>query len=515
MIEIPPVFLDRMQHLLGDEFPAFLETYTQPPVNGLRVNTLKITPQALQKRVPFSLEPVAGVPAGFRLPEEHQTDTFHVGIPFTPGKNPYHAAGLYYLQEPSAMCVAEILAPQPGEIILDLCAAPGGKSTHLAALMQNEGLLIANEIHPRRVWELAENLERCGVRNAVVTNASPERLAQKIGPVFDRVLVDAPCSGEGMFRKSKAARQDWSPDLVQRCMLRQHAILDQAAKLVRPGGWLVYSTCTFNPQENEQVIATLLAVNPHFELVESRTIPGSQNGHPDWLPGGATNPELVKATRLWPHSWPGEGHFITLLHQPGPGAGSKKEENNTSIQDWTAWRTRKKQPGLPKAVIQAWKLFLSSSLQGQNLEQLDDPQALSLVGSYLYLIANYLPNLKGMPVIHPGLWLGSLTKGDKDYQVRFEPSHALAMALDGESPTPLLKPAEDQWGIRCQNMLHLALDEPDLVKYLRGEILTLSGEREVLTPGWVLVTVAGFPIGWGKFTQGRLKNYYPRGLRWV
>ena len=263
---IPPAYLQRMQHLLGDQYPAFLAACAQPAVAGLRLNTLKISPQEFQSISPWPLSPLPWSVAGFALPSAAQ-----------PGKHPYHAAGLYYLQDPSAMAAAEVLAPRPGERVLDLAAAPGGKSTHLAALMQNQGLLVANEIHPQRAWDLAENLERCGVQMACITNETPARLAQAWGGMFDRVLLDAPCSGEGMFRKSERARGEWSPEHVAACATRQGGILNEAARLVRPGGWLLYATCTFAPQEDEQTIGQFLQAHPEFAL---EAIPGTAGLHP-------------------------------------------------------------------------------------------------------------------------------------------------------------------------------------------------------------------------------------------
>ena len=236
MEKLPPAFLKSMKNLLGEEFQSFLDSFKQPATTGLRVNTLKISPRELRERVPYGLTPLPWSPAGFRLSETQPG----CDQP-SPGKHSYHAAGLYYLQEPSAMAVAEAIEPQPGEHILDLCAAPGGKATHLAALLGNRGLLMANEIHPGRVWELAENLERWGAQNVVITNESPKRLADKLGAFFDKVLVDAPCSGESMFRKSVTARLEWSPQVVRSCAKRQSVILKESVRLVRPGGLLVYS----------------------------------------------------------------------------------------------------------------------------------------------------------------------------------------------------------------------------------------------------------------------------------
>ncbi len=271
--ELPPRYLRRMETLLGSEYPLFLDSHSAPPHAGLRVNTLKITFQDFESLAPFALRPVPWCPTGFLVLPGQQ-----------PGRHPYQQAGLYYLQEPSAMAVAEALAPRPGERVLDLAAAPGGKATHLAALMRNEGVLVANEVHPARAWDLAENLERCGVRVATVTNESPERLTTRFRGYFDRVLLDAPCSGEGMMRKSETARRQWSEELVQGCAARQEKLLPLAAQALRPGGSLVYSTCAFSPEENERVIASFLRAHREFELVEIDARPGyaarGRNGAP-------------------------------------------------------------------------------------------------------------------------------------------------------------------------------------------------------------------------------------------
>jgi len=266
--EIPVAFLERMERLLGGEYPAFLASYDERPSVGLRVNTLKIAPEVFRQIAPFELTPVPWCAAGFTIVEGD----------VEPGKHPYHPAGLYYLQDPSAMAVAELLDPQPGERVLDLASAPGGKATHIAAKMQGQGLLVANEIHSKRAWELASNLERWGVANVAITHETPERLAERFEGFFDRVLVDAPCSGEGMMRKGTAARIEWAPELIRGCTFRQADILEHAARLVRPSGWLAYSTCTFNPEENEGTVSHFIAARPDFELVEPPRQPGFTPG---------------------------------------------------------------------------------------------------------------------------------------------------------------------------------------------------------------------------------------------
>ena len=369
------------------------------------------------------------------------------------------------------MTPAEIMAPHPGERLLDLCAAPGGKSTHLAALMQNQGLLISNEIHPGRVWELAENLERWGVCNAAITNETPERLAQHFGAFFDRVLVDAPCSGEGMFRKSAAARQDWSLALVQGCAARQGEILRQAARLVKPGGWLVYSTCTFNPTENEEVIGKFLNESSgiyRFELGEPPRRLGFSSGKPEWMVN--PQPELDRAVRLWPHHAPGEGHFVALM------------KNASSSDPLNVGDLRKKWNRCDPAARKLVETFCGAAL---NISF--DPERLAQVGSYLYLLPQGLPGLSGLKVAHPGWWLGTLKKG------RFEPAHGLALGLKKGD---------------ARQSLDFQADDPRLAAYWRGETLASAGED-----GWLLVCVDGFPFGWGRRAQGIVKNYYPKGLR--
>ncbi|TGV24161.1 RsmB/NOP family class I SAM-dependent RNA methyltransferase, partial [Mesorhizobium sp. M00.F.Ca.ET.186.01.1.1] len=291
---LPGLFTERMKNLLNQEFAAFLASYDQPVTHGLRVNPLKVAREQFLSRSPFTLEPVSWCVNGFRYQDQER-----------PGKHPYHAAGLYYLQEPSAMSAAEALDAQPGERILDLCAAPGGKSTQLAAGLNGQGLLVANEIHPVRVKALAENLERCGVKNAVVTNETPEKLQERFPQFFDKILVDAPCSGEGMFRKLPEAIEDWSPDKVTECHLMQQDILDAASAMLKPGGTLVYSTCTFAPLENEQSLVDFLTRHPEFTVVELPEPEWFAPGQPDWA-----NPRcepLGKTARLWPHLLQGEG----------------------------------------------------------------------------------------------------------------------------------------------------------------------------------------------------------------
>jgi NOL1/NOP2/sun family putative RNA methylase len=456
MIELPPAFLERMQRLLGEEYAAFLESYQQPTCAGLRVNTLKITPGAFQTISPFPLSPVPWCPSGFTIDYKQQPP---------PGKHPLHAAGVYYLQEPSAMAAAELLRPHPGERVLDMAAAPGGKTTHLASLMTGQGTLVANETHPQRVWELAENLERWGARHCVLLNETPERLAGPFRDYFDKVLLDAPCSGEGMFRKSDVARREWTPQHVVGCAVRQSAILKETALLVRPGGVLAYSTCTFAPEENEAVIARFLSEQPQFELMETpATFPGAEPGRPEWVQ--IDEPSLRNAVRFWPHRMMGEGHFIAVLRRKEIAAHMRHRP----------WRA----PLISNEAANLLKDFATANL----LEAFDN-SSLAQIGSYVYSIPEGLPDLGGLKRIHTGLWLGIVKKE------RFEPSHALAMTL------------------RLGSVQQDVPVEPDeAAAYLHGETLQRSGPD-----AWVLVSADGFPLGWGKRVKGVVKNYYPKGLR--
>ena len=300
---LPEDFTAKMKRLLkDDEYHQFMNSYNESKTHGLRVNTLKVEIDHFFKSSPFHLERIPWVESGFYYVPEAR-----------PGKHPYHEAGLYYIQEPSAMAAGELAAPKPGERVLDVCAAPGGKTTHLAAKMQQQGLLIANEMYPARSKVLSQNVERMGIRNAVVMNEKPGRLAEMFNGFFDRILVDAPCSGEGMFRKAPETCEQWSVANVARCAVRQLDILKDAAVMLKPGGRLVYSTCTFSPEENEGVIDTFLKEEPIFEVEQIHTYEGFDSGRRIWVPEG--DESLDKTIRLWPHHLKGEGHFFAILRK--------------------------------------------------------------------------------------------------------------------------------------------------------------------------------------------------------
>ena len=448
-----------MRTLLDAEADTFLASLEKPAEVGLRVNTLKCLPEQFEELSPWPLKHVPWCGAGFSLDENE---------PVRPGLHPLHRAGVYYLQEPSAMAVAEAVSPKPGEWVIDLAAAPGGKATHLASLMENQGLLVANEVTRGRVRALGENLERSGARRALVTSSSVAQLAAQWDAVFDKVLLDAPCSGEGMFRKSEAALSQWSESLISSCAARQDELLAEASQLVKPGGVLVYSTCTFAPEENEAVVSTFLRETPGFGLEALPFSDGVQPGRPDWLAKPA--PGLERTARFWPHLVAGEGHFVAKLRRvDGP---------ETNVKPATFAPP-------PRQARNLWETF-----SRETFAENPPPDApLTLRGDTLYALPEVLPDLAGVQTLRTGLWLGTLRKN------RFVPSHALALAL-----TP-----EELGGART---LELAVGAPELTRYLQGDVLDAPGED-----GWLLVTVSGFALGWGRRSQGTVKNFYPKGLR--
>lgn len=472
-MRLPEQFVQRMERLLGqEEYQDFLGSFNLPRYYGLRVNTLKISVAEFLKQSPFELEPVPWTQDGFYYREGAR-----------PAKHPYYFAGLYYIQEPSAMAPAALLDIQPGDRVLDLCAAPGGKSTQAAARLGGQGLLVSNDISAERLKPLSKNLELFGVTNGVILNETPDRLRQRFLDFFDKILIDAPCSGEGMFRKDEEAARSWGVHSVEVCVGRQRDILQQVADMLKPGGMILYSTCTFAPEENEGSIGKFLADYPDFELVEIPKAHGFAPGRPEWLQQVGwtqwTNPELTKTTRLWPHKVRGEGHYLALLRK-------RPEAAKQMVSPGNGKPTKGKKMVVPKVdprQLQDFFAFVENNLQ------LPLVGPFTLYGDHLYQNPQDLPDLAGLKVMRPGWYLGMLkTK-------RFEPSHALAMSL---------KPEQVK---RCVN---LPTDSPLVVKYLKGESLELDGER-----GWTLVTVEGYPLGWGKQVDGILKNYYPKGWRWV
>ncbi|MDQ1909749.1 RsmF rRNA methyltransferase first C-terminal domain-containing protein [Paenibacillus sp. GD4] len=452
-ITLPQAYQEQMRRLLGGESDAFLATYGHPRTQGLRLNPLKSAEAAVElMKERFGLEPVPWCENGYYYEEESR-----------PGKHPYHAGGLYYIQEPSAMSAVELLSPQPGELVLDLAGAPGGKSTQIGGKLRGEGLLIANEIHPVRAKSLAENIERMGIANAVVVNAAPDQLAERFPSFFDRIMVDAPCSGEGMFRKDPEAIQEWSPEHVAMCAARQLDILPAAITMLKPGGRLGYSTCTFNEQENEQVIEALLKQFP--QLVLERT------------------------ERIWPHVHRGEGHFVAVLRL----AGEPPEVIPADEGKERPARGKRGAARPEEAAMKLFQAFAEACLSKEFSLAAGEPL---LFGDQLY----WLPapagsgfgaaSLKGLKVLRPGLHLAEVKKD------RIEPAHALALSLHSASSL-------------AKQVLPLRESSPETTQYLRGEQLESGKQGQ----GWIIVAVDDVPLGWGKQTGTQVKNHYPKGLR--
>ena len=430
MSALPEAFVERMSQVLGAELPAFLEAMEGPYQRGIRMNPLKPT----DAPVPGILSPVPWEKTGRYLENESLA-----------GALPLHEAGAYYLQEPSAMLPAAVLNAQPGEKVLDLCAAPGGKSTQLALQMAGRGLIVCNEPVAKRAAILARNIERMGVVNALVVSAMPDQLAKRWPEGFDAIQVDAPCSGEGMFRRHPETRDEWSPEAPAGCAKRQAEILDAAAQMVRPGGRIVYSTCTMNPIENEDTVAAFLERHEDFSLAGFE------------LPGASAPSGMLTCH---PHRMRGEGHFVALLHRSGEGTAFLPEDKSLPKPD--------------KAQIKLYRDFAGTK----------DPQPTHCLGDALVHLPG-CPDVRGLKVLRCGLHLGA-AKGKL-----FQPDHAWAVAAEGP------------------DFPRIPLTEEQAALYQRGEVIPVDDAVR----GWVLPTLHGLCLGWGKASGGQMKNHYPKGLR--
>lgn len=442
-------FFDRVSTLLTKEdFEIFKNEYNKPAYRGVRVNTLKCSADKLlfllegiseQDVTPFCKE-------GFYVSE---------GCDFG-GNHPLHHSGAVYFQEPSAMSAVSLLTPQKGDVVLDLCAAPGGKSTQIAAALEGEGLLWSNEIVKNRANILLSNIERCGVPNAVVSSTDPDTLCSALEGVFDKVLVDAPCSGEGMFRRDTAVYDEWTPEHSDACSVRQLKILQSAKKALRPGGVLVYSTCTFSKAENEDVIAKFLEDNPDFELLEC----GENFGRPS-LDG--------KSVRIYPMDG-GEGHFGAKLRKNDDGWGSSRTDSRFTPTD------ERKIPVVVKEFFE--DTFINT----------DFAKRLYVYSDNVFILPELCPEIKGTGVIRAGVFAGAVKKN------YFEPHHALFMASKKEN---------------IKRVVDLEINDPRVKKFLHGEEIAVDDNIK----GYTAVCVEGIVTGFGKVSGGVLKNKYPKGLR--
>lgn len=481
-MNLPIEFEKKMKAFLGDEWEEFLYSYDNNRFQALRFNTLKV---GKNKSVE---EEIAGIMDKLCIPMDKKVtwanDAYYYDEEKRPGKHPYHEMGLYYIQEPSAMSAAALLAPKPGMRVLDLCAAPGGKSTQLATYLGDSGLLVSNEINTQRSRILSQNIERMGIKNAIVTNEDSFVLASHFPSFFNAIQVDAPCSGEGMFRKLPEAVNEWSPQNVEICAARQKEILDNAATMLKAGGTIVYSTCTFSQEENENVIEYFLERHPDFTLEEME--------------------------RFWPHKVDGEGHFVAKLVRRGSvnefdADYEVCEENCNKVEDTGLKDDRKNKktknnknrknetkPALTKENMKLLSEFLDETISEDVAAWIKNSR-LVMFGEQLYRLPDMEVDIEGLKVQRAGLHIGEFKKQ------RFEPSHSLALAL---------KYSE------AKNVVKLTCDDPQTTGFFNGQSVMLSdGQEAECKKGWALVCVDGYPAGWGKVNGAQVKNHYPKGLR--
>ncbi len=456
-MKLPQEFLNNMKELLGEGYDAWLISMEQPSSQGLRINTRKLDRNTWADIRPFSGEPVAWTENGY-----------YYGFDERPARDPYYYAGLYYLQEPSAMAPAAIFPVVPGDYVLDLCAAPGGKSTELGAKLKGKGLLVSNDISASRARALLKNLELFGIPNICVTSETPEVLADTFGAFFDKILVDAPCSGEGMFRRDPDLIKSWMEHGPEYYAPIQREILHHAVRMLKPGGYLLYSTCTFAPMEDEETIDHLLSMEPDMELVDIPLWPGAS-------PGIDGKPVI----RLFPHRIQGEGHFAALLHKR-PDSVPKPSGQQAG------------NPGTDKALIRQLETETDFCQWERLLAEPFDRSRMMIKDHQVYYLPEGFDRLWKLRYLRTGLLVGEWKNR------RFEPSQAMAMALTASS---------------FSHTFSMARMDERVIRYLKGETIFLNQEEE-LPKGWILVCVDGFPLGWAKYTGSMLKNKYYSGWRW-
>lgn len=486
MADLPQSFLDSMKEILGEDYEAFLTGFDGQRQYGLRVNTLKMNLEEFERIAPFHLKKVPWISNGYFYNAED-----------VPAKHPFYSAGLYYLQEPSAMTPASRLKVQPGERVLDLCAAPGGKATELGAALQGEGLLVANDINTARAKALLRNLELFGISNSFVTNEPPHVLAERFPEFFHKIMVDAPCSGEGMFRKNPAGVDSWKEKGPEYFSKLQREIIVQAADMLLPGGMMFYSTCTFSPLENEKTITYLLKERPDMEVVPMEDYENFAEGLTSYK-DEAFDESCKLCRRIWPHKMSGEGHFMALLHKK---SGAEQEIKSDEKASKKSKKAKKKQQ--TETLSSVWWEKCKSLSKEQKAAAEDffahvniayDVGRIDVRGDNLYYLPEPQYDGRGLHFLRNGLFMGEFKKK------RFEPSQPFALALRAQD---------------FDQVLDFPADDERLQRYLRGETLDVSdlinGEKK--RKGWQLVMVAGYPLGFGKLVNNNLKNKYPAGWR--
>ena len=452
-MDLPIKYIEKMKNLLGKDFDAYIKSFEDKNYQGLRANTLKISPNDLKNLLNFNLTPIPWCDAGFYYEDER------------PAKSPYYNAGLFYIQEPSAMSTGAMLPISAGDKVLDMCAAPGGKSTQIASKLNGTGVLVTNDISATRCKALLKNIEINGVCNAIVTNETPKNLAKKFKGYFNKIIIDAPCSGEGMFRKDKDAIKSWETHKTEFCCNLQREILYYAKDMLDNEGIIAYSTCTFAPEENEQMINEFLLKNDDFELIDFDKSSGFENGRKEWINSGKIIDGIEKTGRLMPYKVKGEGHFLALIRKKG----NKKNQDVSKIKE------------INKKELLDMETFFKENL---NIPMYNN---IEIHKTSVFSIPNGI-DLSGLRVVRSGFYLGEIkTK-------RFEPSQAFAMGLKKED---------------VKQTISFNIDDENLTRYLKGESFAVNNNKD----GWHLVCIDKYPIGWGKVQKGRLKNKYLAGWR--
>lgn len=465
---LPESYVNRMNDMLGDEAREYFDCFNYPGYAGLRVNTLKISPEKFKEISPFEISQITWTRKGFYVDSKDK-----------PAKHPYYYGGLYYIQEPSAMAPASVLPVNEHDKVLDLCAAPGGKSTELGAKLNGTGVLVTNDISASRAKALLKNVEVCGISNAIVTSEAPYAIAKHFQGFFDKILVDAPCSGEGMFRKDNAIVKNYAQYGVKYYSDIQREIIPYAIDMLRPGGYMVYSTCTFSPEEDEQLISYILSLGKGMSvekiILDNQIAWGDvdypfENGVPGWSDG---NKELLKCARLWPHKLKGEGHFVTLL----------RKDCDAFTQSPAITTVKGNVKKLPQELLD----FVAT------IDKEFDYERFIISGTKVYYIPETMLDMKGIRILRNGLFMGEIkTK-------RFEPSQALASSLKMDE---------------FSNCVSFSIDDERVIKYLKGETIQIDDINGV-DNGFVLVCVDGYSLGFAKNNNGTLKNRYLPGWRWM
>ena len=444
-MNLPEKFQLNMKNLFQEDYEKYIKSFDEKPHNGLRINTNKITVEQFLKINPFHLTPIPWTDNGFYYSNEDK-----------PSKHPFYYAGLYYLQEPSAMTPAQILPIEENDIVLDTCAAPGGKSTELAAKLHGTGMLFTNDISASRAQALLKNLELFGIENSFVCSEDIPKLADYFPSFFDKILIDAPCSGEGMFRKDPSIIKSWIERGNEYYVALQKNIVENALKMLKPGGMIIYSTCTFSKSENEDIVQYMLDLDSDLKLVPVKKYEFFCDG---------IGENMKDCIRIYPHKVKGEGHFVALL-QKGEASRRTSIHKTIKLQD------------------DEFLNMITKQWENGTFETIKDK---------LYFIPNLIQNRKGLRLLRTGLFLGEFKKN------RFEPSQALAMCLKADE---------------FKQTIHLDPNDARVIKYLKGETVDIS-DINTKMKGWVLICVNQYPLGFGKIQKGIIKNKYAKGWRYL